>query len=57
MKTYFLLVLFTMTIVVFPTIAQTETYDPKLAMKLKSDDIGMKKYVMVFLYFGDRVAE
>jgi len=53
MRTYFLLVLFIMTIVVFPTIAQTETYDPKLAMKLKSDDLGMKKYVMAFLYSGD----
>ncbi|MCR9013927.1 YciI family protein [Aquiflexum gelatinilyticum] len=37
--------------------AQTGNYDAQLAEKLKADDLGMKKYVMAFLYSGDRVSE
>ena len=37
--------------------AQSGNYDAALAEKLKADDLGMKKYVMAFLYSGDRVAE
>jgi hypothetical protein len=36
--------------------AQT-TYDPELAKQLDVDDYGMKKYVIAFLYRGDRVGE
>jgi uncharacterized protein YciI len=37
--------------------AQNGNYDAELAKKLKADDIGMKKYVMAFLYSGERVSE
>ncbi|MCH6201581.1 YciI family protein [Aquiflexum sp. LQ15W] len=37
--------------------AQNGNYDAELAEKLKADDLGMKKYVMAFLYSGDSVAE
>ena len=37
--------------------AQSETYDPDLAQKLKADDYGMRKFVIAFLYAGDRVSE
>lgn len=37
--------------------AQSENYDAELAKKLKADDLGMKKYVMAFLYSGDHVSE
>jgi uncharacterized protein YciI len=57
MKTLFLFVLFSLSIGVFPALGQDGIYDPDLAAKLKADDIGMKKYVMAFLYSGDRVAE
>ncbi|MCH6235495.1 YciI family protein [Cognataquiflexum rubidum] len=57
MKTYFLIVLFSFSIGVFPVMAQDENYDSDLAEKLKADDLGMKKYVMAFLYSGDRAAE
>lgn len=57
MKSNLFIVLFVMAFAVFPAIAQTDTYDPELALKLKADDIGMKKYVMAFLYSGDRVSE
>lgn len=57
MKTYFFPVLFSIFIWVTPAIAQDEIYDSVLAAKLNADDIGMKKYVMAFLYSGDRVAE
>ena len=57
MKTYFLIVLFSFSIGVFPVMAQNENYDSDLAEKLKADDLGMKKYVMAFLYSGDRAAE
>jgi uncharacterized protein YciI len=33
------------------------TYDPELAKQLGADDYGMKKYVIAFLYRGDRTAE
>lgn len=32
-------------------------YDPELAKQLGADDYGMKKYVIAFLYRGDRTAE
>ena len=57
MKTLFLFVLFSLLIGVFTALGQDGIYDPDLAAKLKADDIGMKKYVMAFLYSGDRVAE
>lgn len=34
-----------------------ENYDEALAKKLGADDYGMKKYVIAFLYRGDRVSE
>lgn len=37
--------------------AQSEKYDAELANKLGADDLGMRKYVIAFLYSGDRVAE
>jgi uncharacterized protein len=33
------------------------SYDPDLAKQLGADDYGMKKYVIAFLYRGDRIAE
>ncbi|MFC5625698.1 YciI family protein [Algoriphagus winogradskyi] len=38
-------------------IAQTSTYDEALAKEVGADDYGMKKYVIAFLYRGDRVTE
>ncbi|MDG1278586.1 MAG: YciI family protein [Algoriphagus sp.] len=32
-------------------------YDPELAKQLGADEYGMKKYVIAFLYRGDRTAE
>lgn len=34
-----------------------EKFDQELATKLGADDYGMKKYVVAFLYRGDRVKE
>ncbi|MDI1324698.1 MAG: YciI family protein [Algoriphagus sp.] len=34
-----------------------ENYDEALAKKLGADEYGMKKYVIAFLYRGDRVSE
>lgn len=34
-----------------------EKYDEALAKKLGADEYGMKKYVIAFLYRGDRVSE
>lgn len=34
-----------------------EKYDEDLAKKLGADEYGMKKYVIAFLYRGDRVSE
>lgn len=34
-----------------------ENYDEALAKKLGADEYGMKKYVLAFLYRGDRVSE
>lgn len=39
------------------TLAQETTYDSALAKKLGADDYGMKKYILAFLYQGDRVTE
>ncbi|MBN3518516.1 hypothetical protein JYB62_00760 [Algoriphagus lutimaris] len=33
------------------------SYDPKLAEEVGADQYGMKKYVIAFLYRGDRVSE
>lgn len=41
---------------VFSLQAQTE-YDPELAEKVGADEYGMKKFVIAFLYRGDRVNE
>lgn len=38
------------------SVAQSE-YDPKLAEELGADKFGMKKYVIAFLYRGDKVAD
>ncbi|MBY5950718.1 hypothetical protein KUV23_07025 [Algoriphagus marincola] len=37
--------------------AQNSQYDEKLAQELGADDYGMKKYVIAFLYRGERVQE
>lgn len=42
--------------VVSMSLAQ-ENFDEALAKKLGSDEYGMKKYVIAFLYRGDRVSE
>lgn len=34
-----------------------KTYDPELAKSVGADDYGMKKFVVAFLYRGDRVSE
>jgi uncharacterized protein YciI len=41
---------------IFSLQAQTE-YDPELAEKVGADEYGMKKFVIAFLYRGDRVNE
>ena len=38
-------------------LCQDSGYDAALAQKLGADERGMKKYVMAFLYRGERVAE
>jgi uncharacterized protein YciI len=40
-----------------PAFCQGSSYDAALAEKLGADQRGMKKYVMAFLYRGERVAE
>ncbi len=40
----------------FTSIAQT-SYDPDLAKQLGADDYGMKKYVIAFLYRGEKVGD
>jgi uncharacterized protein len=57
MKSILIFLLFIINIQVIPAFGQTGIYDPELAEKLHADDLGMKKYVMAFLYSGDRVAE
>ncbi|NVJ85839.1 MAG: hypothetical protein HWE15_06005 [Algoriphagus sp.] len=37
--------------------AQNSSYDEELAKKLGADDYGMKKYVIAFLYRGDKISE
>ena len=37
--------------------AQTSTYDEVLAKEVGADEYGMKKYVIAFLFRGDRVQE
>lgn len=37
--------------------AQTSTYDEVLAKEVGADDYGMRKYVIAFLYRGERVQE
>ncbi|MCE7054780.1 YciI family protein [Algoriphagus sp. AGSA1] len=37
--------------------AQNDAYDPELAAEVGADKYGMKKYVIAFLYRGDRVSE
>lgn len=41
----------------FGAFAQNSQYDENLAKKLGADDYGMKKYVIAFLYRGERVQE
>ncbi|MCL6259030.1 YciI family protein [Aquiflexum sp. TKW24L] len=57
MKKTILILLISLTGLATATYSQTGIYDAELAQKLKADEIGMKKYVMAFLYAGDRVAE
>lgn len=47
------------TIFLFPCllIAQDTQFDQSLAEKLKADDYGMRKFVIAFLFAGDRVSE
>lgn len=37
--------------------AQSSSYDEALARELGADDYGMKKYIVAFLYRGDRAGE
>ena len=37
--------------------SQSSSYDEALARKLGADDYGMKKYIVAFLYHGDRAGE
>lgn len=39
------------------TFAQNAAYDENLAKEVGADDYGMRKYVIAFLYRGDRVQE
>ncbi|WP_439474789.1 YciI family protein [Algoriphagus formosus] len=41
----------------FGAFAQNSQYDEKLSQELGADDYGMKKYVIAFLYRGERVQE
>jgi uncharacterized protein len=41
----------------FLSMSQSETFDSELAQKLQADDYGMRKFVIAFLYAGDRVSE
>lgn len=52
----FLLLLFLLLSSTLITNAQN-SYDPELAKQLGADEYGMKKYVIAFLYRGDRIAE
>ncbi|MEN2281070.1 YciI family protein [Algoriphagus sp. SE2] len=52
-----LLVLFSLIFITTQfSFAQSE-YDPKLAEEVGADQYGMKKYVIAFLYRGDKVAD
>ncbi|WP_194973737.1 YciI family protein [Aquiflexum lacus] len=45
------------TFIPLTTKGQSESYDPDLAQKLQADDYGMRKYVIAFLFSGDRISE
>jgi len=53
---YFLLILLFIFGMRLTSTAQN-SYDPELAKQLGADEYGMKKYVIAFLYRGDRVAD
>lgn len=58
MKKKILLMLITsLSLSPYLSMSQTETFDAELAQKLQADDYGMKKFVIAFLYAGDRVSE
>lgn len=56
MKTLFSILLFSLAISI-TSFAQSSTYNEELATQVGADEYGMKKYVIAFLYRGDRVAE
>ena len=39
------------------SLAQNDAYDEELATEVDADEYGMRKYVIAFLYRGDRVEE
>jgi uncharacterized protein YciI len=53
----FLIIFATIFLFPFLLIAQDTQFDQSLAEKLKADDYGMRKFVIAFLYSGDRVSE
>ena len=51
------LLLITLLSFTFVSQAQNDTYDSALAGEVGADEYGMKKYVIAFLYRGDKVQE
>ena len=51
------LLLVTLLSFTFVSQAQNDTYDSALAREVGADEYGMKKYVIAFLYRGDKVQE
>ena len=51
------LLLVTLLSFTFVSQAQNDAYDSALATEVGADEYGMKKYVIAFLYRGDRVQE
>ncbi|PZX48652.1 YciI family protein [Algoriphagus chordae] len=56
MKKLFLLIIIGFSVSSY-SFAQNETYDPELAAEVDADEYGMRKYVIAFLYRGDKVDE
>jgi uncharacterized protein len=53
----FLIIITTAFLSPFLLNAQDTQFDQSLAEKLKADDYGMRKFVIAFLFAGDRVSE
>ncbi|MEB2776439.1 YciI family protein [Algoriphagus sp. D3-2-R+10] len=56
MKKLFFLLILTLSAPSY-SFAQNETYDETMAKEVGADDYGMRKYVIAFLYRGERVSE